>query len=187
MSILLCTCTSISNTALSWKVIFQIFKFPCLTFVWQWKYIQSQLFEAHCISPLDYFLGEILLRTKKRMLCPFIKWLKIAGDHVWMEWLLLLKTPIMKSMLLLLLRGRCLSYPTVLPLYPWVSSSLLVPDSQMRVWISVPPWYLHEFCISEKFERGMLNRGACTFLLVFMVMIILCHGCSPTHLLQVLL
>lgn len=70
--------TSVTNSILSWKITFQIFKFPCLKLVWQWKYIQTQLFEAVCISPFDYFLGKILPLTKREMLYPFIKWLKIA-------------------------------------------------------------------------------------------------------------
>lgn len=70
--------TSVTNSILSWKITFQIFKFPCLKLVWQWTYIQTQLFEAACVSLFDYFLGKILPLTKREMLYPFIKWLKIA-------------------------------------------------------------------------------------------------------------
>lgn len=79
MPVFLRTCPSINNIILSSEVIFQIFKFPCLKLVWQWKYIQSQLFEAGCISPLDYFPGDPRLLTEKGMPCPFIQWPKTAG------------------------------------------------------------------------------------------------------------
>ena len=75
-----CACISIRNTALSWKITSQIFRFPCLKLVCSESTFRLSSLKLAVFSPFDYFLGKILLLTKREMLCPFIKWLKIAED-----------------------------------------------------------------------------------------------------------